>query len=178
MKTEMLRIGSADVILQDYEPGKGKIIISDDNSGYNFSYYWGAMGSPFKDFLKSINTGYFVHKLGPIDRGPICMRKTMKAVRKFLRDESGLPWYKFMDEQKELREKLSEIEKECGSADGFINSMYDLKYLISYCTYKKTEFDYAVDMLMSEPWHFIEHGEHPQNKWLADFHKKLKASIN
>ena len=41
---EHFRINSTDIILQDFNKGEGKIIISNDSFGYNFSYYWGAMG--------------------------------------------------------------------------------------------------------------------------------------
>jgi len=47
---ETIRIDTTDVILRDDAPGKGKIMISDDGWGYNFSYYWGAMGSGIKEF--------------------------------------------------------------------------------------------------------------------------------
>ncbi len=38
MKTTTFRIGCTDVILQDYELSKGKLIISNDNYGYHFGY--------------------------------------------------------------------------------------------------------------------------------------------
>ena len=34
------RLDYTDVILQDYEDGKGKIIISNDDRDINLSYYW------------------------------------------------------------------------------------------------------------------------------------------
>lgn len=179
METQILRIQSTDVILTDYEPGKGKIIISDDNYGYNFSYFWGAMGKgTLKEFLCDIDTGYFTGKLGPHGNGDINMKKTMKAVRRWWKEDSGIAWYQFQEEQKDLRYELRQMEQDVDSEGGFIHAMSSLKdNSLLRSSYKKSDFDFALDSLCSEPWYFIVNDEHRQNKWLSNFHQILKKEI-
>ena len=176
---KLLRIETTDVILNDYELGKGKIIISDDDYGYNFSYYWGAMGqSALSDFLQDIDTGYFVGKLGPHSGGEISMDKTMKVVRKWWKEESGIRWYEFKEEQKELREKFNIIQQETCDQQDFVYLMNELvnEFYFPYSNYKN-DFQSALDGLTTEPWHFIVLDEHKQNTWLSKFHLKLKDAL-
>jgi len=58
-----IRVGSADVMLQDFGKGKGKIVISDDRNNYTFSHIWNAMGeNGLAEFLTKIDEDYFVGK--------------------------------------------------------------------------------------------------------------------
>lgn len=178
MITQTLRIGSTDVILYDYEKNQGKIIISDDNFGYNFSYYWGSMGSDLKQFLLDINTSYFVGKLGPIERGHIDMKATMKNVRHWWKTESGIAWYQNMDEQKDLRLEFSIIEKCCNDEQDFVHRMSNISDAFYFPkTMFKSDFEDALEALSSEPWHHIECKEHKQNTWLKGFFTKLQNQL-
>lgn len=105
------KIEDADIILENYENGQGKIIISDLYNG-SFSYYWGSMGESIEEFLKSINSSYFADKLCS-NRFVFSGKKTAKEIRRYIREDMkyDLPWYKFQSGQKELRERLKEIER-------------------------------------------------------------------
>ncbi len=120
------KVDTADVILDDLGDGKGKIIISDGNWGYNFSYYWGSMGDSLTDFLCRINSSYFVGKLGPTKNGEINSKKTIRNIRKVLREEfnSHYPWYKYQEFQADLRSNLKDLEEEgFYGTDNFFHSM-------------------------------------------------------
>lgn len=183
MNTTQFRIGYTDVILNDYEIGKGKLIISDDNYGYNFAYYWGAMGDGYtlSTFLQKLNEGYFVGKLGTSSKGEIDMKKTMKSVREWWRTESGIKWYEYMDAQKELREVFKEIQNWYCDDRSFVDKMQNLtKDIDSVLFDRKGEYKYfkeALEGLESEPWYFIVYKEHEQNEWLRLFLPKLKNKL-
>ena len=182
---ENLRIETTDVILQDYEPGRGKIIISDDNYGYNFSYFWGAMGegSNLREFLCRINSSYFVNKLSSRTNGEFDSKRTFANVRKYIREEMSyeLPWYKAMEFQKEMRRELRNWEKDCGSEHEFVNHWDNfMKYTLDYYTiedrYDREQIESALTGIC-EPWHFIAHCPPRENIWLENFHKKLQKFL-
>lgn len=178
METKQLRIGSTDVILTDYEIGQGKIIISDDNYGYNFSYYWGSMGSDLNIFLKEINSSYFVNKLGPIERGGIDLKATMKNVRHYWKTECGISWYNYMDEQKTLRQELKIVETHSYDEQDFVRRMQSIDSAFYFRpSMFKSDFQEAVEQISCEPWHHIVCKEHPQNTWLEKFFVKLKQTL-
>lgn len=175
-----LRIGTTDVILNDYEPGKGKIIISDDDFGYNFSYYWGSMGKDsLKEFLSGVDIYYFVNKLGSHENGDIDMDKTMRAVRKFWKEDSGCKWYEFIEEQKELREKFNDLQKTCTSAHEFVDAMNNIDDNFYFSALKPlNNFQCALQLIKNEPWHFIQYEQHKHNRWLTKFFPLLKQAIS
>lgn len=183
METTQLRIGYTDVILQDYGLSKGKLIISDDNYGYHFGYYWGAMGETnnLSKFLQKLNPGYFVGKLSPFTKGDIDVKKTMKAVRDWWKNESGIKWYQYLELQKELRTEFKNIEETCSSEENFVNKINDIDKNINTLLFdfkgEYKDFKSAIKGLQSEPWWFIEHEEHPQNKFLRLFLPKLQAKL-
>jgi len=181
MTTENLNLGFTDIILIDYELGQGKIIISDTNWGYNFSYYWGAMGSTLKEFLCRINAGYFVKNLSTEDHGKINMKKTMAEVRKWWKKESGIHWWQYLDFQKELRWEFKRIESQSCSDENFIDMM---NYLNSSLPLHKIanrldreELEEAIKWLTAEPWNYIVYYESQQHIWLTNLHKKLKHTL-
>jgi len=94
---ETIRIGLTDVIFKDEGEGKGKIIVSNDDWGYNFSHYWGAMGDRnLKQFVSEINTSYFVDKLSVRRNGDLDVKKTFTNIRKRIREalsEEGFGWH-------------------------------------------------------------------------------------
>ena len=54
----LINIGLTDIVLQNFKDGQGKIIISNFDFDYNFSYYWGAMGenTNIEQFICQINS--------------------------------------------------------------------------------------------------------------------------
>jgi hypothetical protein len=96
-------INDTEVTLINEEFGKGQIIVSDINMGY-YQMYWGAMGQTIEDFIMSINGDYFTGKLlGHRSTQVFDVKKTFSTLRKFIRDELGLPWYKHLEFQRVLR---------------------------------------------------------------------------
>lgn len=174
-KIEKIVIDESSIYLEDYGHGKGKIIITEYN--LNYSTYWGSMGSTLKEFLKRINGDYFANKL--------CSKlysfdgkESVKNVRKYIRNELSydLPWYKFMDGQKELRQKLKELESCCSehewvySLPKIIDSLYcfDMNYD------DEKEFKEILKFAFTEPWQFIGEKESLEFRRLKKLHKNLK----
>jgi len=180
----VFKINNADVILDDQGDGKGKIIIADLNYGYNFSYYWGAMGNSLNDFLIRINSDYFADKLGPYTAGSINTRKTLTLIRKSLKEYfySEFPWYVEKDFQQHLRDELKAIEKE-----GFISDDHfmlimgrfgdDLNYYLINNEYDRKRAKEAIKCALNEPWYFINHDEHKEITYLKRFHSKLVKKL-
>lgn len=180
-----LRIESADVILNDMGNGHGKIIISDDNWGYNFSYYWGAMGNSLEDFLCKINTDYFIGKLGPHENGPVNPKKTITNIRKALNEYlySSYPWYKYPEFSAEIRHELRRMSSRgFDSVDDFFYRMDDfienLNYYLIDDKYDRESIESIMkDAINSELWYYIVYEPHREKLYLEQFHKKLKKAI-
>lgn len=180
------KIDTADVILNDLGDGQGKIIISDCNWGYDFSYYWGAMGTrTLVEFLTGIDTGYFVGKLGPHTHGEINSKKTLTSIRKGIKEYFGAeyPWYEEKEFQADLRDRLKQIGREgFYSPDHFINVMQDLVDDLDYYTINKTydreNIKSIFKSIFSEPWYYIVYDEHRENIYLKNFHAKLIKELN
>lgn len=179
---EHIKIGTTDVFLDDKGEGKGKITISDTEWDINCSFYWGSMGCSLKEFLLQINADYFEGKLNMGDHGIFDAKKSIKNVRKYIREEMEyqLPWYLYPSAQKELRERLKEIEDYCCSEEQFIDQMSNISDSI-YCYdlgYKEEkEFRGIIQELEQEPWHFIEKSPSEKSKWLKTFLPKLKKNL-
>lgn len=182
LKLKHLKIGTTDIFLDNKGEGKGKITISDTSMDYNFSHYWGAMGCDLEEFIQGINEYYFSSKLNPGDNGVFCPKSTMRNVRKFIKEELSyeLPWYSYLSAQKELRERLREIENACNDEKDFIDYMmsltddlmcYDLNYQ------DETDFKGIIKVLGQEPWSWIEKVESPKTVWLKEFLPKLKKGL-
>ena len=182
---EHISIDFIDIFLIDYQPGKGKIIVSDTSWGYNFSHYWGAMGenTALKEFLQQINSSYFVEKLSPRTNGDFDSKKTFRNFRKYIREEfsSELPWHKHMEFQKDLREEINNFEASCCSENQFVGDWdYFVKYNLNYHLidneYDRKEIESLFNNI-SEPWSFIEYKQPHEHIWLEKLHKKLKKKL-
>jgi len=180
------KIDNADVILSDLGEGQGKIIIADTSWGYNFSNYWGAMGMPLPDFLKKINADYFADKLGPHAEGEVNTKKTVKAIRRSLKEYfyNEYPWYKHMEFQQSLRDCLKKLEEdEILNVDHYMHSInnlvdYDLDYYLIKDEYdRKNIKDIMKSAVFSEPWYHLVYDEHRQITYLKKFHKKLVKEL-
>lgn len=175
------RIDSADIILNDLGDGKGKIIISDTSYGYDFSYFWGAMGNgSLADFLCRINSEYFTDKLGTTAKGEINTKQTLAAIRKGLKEHfyPSYPWYKNQEFQASLRASLKEMEEEgFVSPDHFFVCVDSMLGRLDYYSLESYERDDVKEILeravFSEPWHYLVYDEHFKNRYLMKLHKKL-----
>lgn len=103
-----LMINGVEVLLRDYEIGKGKIYVS-AGSDRSYSYYWGAMGGKLSDFLQKIDPGYFAMKLCPGGNSSVFSgRLTAKSLREQVKQI--LPWYEHMEFQKSVRAAIKQVE--------------------------------------------------------------------
>lgn len=183
---EILKIKTTDIIFQDFEYGRGKIIISDSSYGYNFSYFWGSMGSTLKEFLLSINSGYFVNKLSTRHQGGVCLKRTMRTIKKFIKVDIGLQWYEHMEFQKDMREKINEFIDEYSDEISPDYFGYKLEELVKSFDYDLIERGYTRDSIerdfkniwSGEWWHFLEYTTPQENIWLEKLHGKLKKVIS
>jgi len=185
---EHIRIGYTDIILQEFGDGKGKIIISDDDYGYDFSYYWGAMGkdTTLKSFLKKINSDYFVNKLSHNLKGPMNVRKTFVALRAYIQEcfQYELQWFEHIEFQRGFRKELRNFQKEVGCDTQFIQEIQDFHnrldfYLIKE-RYEQEKFEKLFKDIFSycEPWGFIVYDTHPEEVFLEKLHAKLKEELS
>ena len=179
------RLQGTDVILQDYEDGKGKIILSNDDYDYNLSYYWGSMGQGYNlsKFILKTNDGYLINKLGQRSNdGPINMKKTMSGVRKYIREETDWKWYYNKEADKELRDSLNNIQRCSGCHNEFIDLMQSLDVDFPKEGYKyhlyEDEFKNMIESLRCEPWYFILNDEPHVNVWLSKFIPELRKLLN
>jgi hypothetical protein len=175
MSLQHIKIKDTDIILQDFEFGGGKLIIS--NNQYDLSYTWGAMSTTLKEFLLRINSDYFVRNMTNVRHDPMCAKSTMKAIRKAIASE--LPWYKYMAFQKNLRMNLKifqsrYMDNEREFVDCFSDFHKELDYYLIEDKYDRKDVEGIFESICTqEPWHFIETTEHPQKKWLAILFKDL-----
>lgn len=176
-----IKIENTDVFLEDFEPNQGKITISDTH-GHNYSTYWGAMGSNICEFIIRINGQYFADKLlGSINSQVFDSKKTFKAVRRFIREEFCLPWYKHIEFQKQMRETLKDFESRCESENDFVSNWQghfidklDFYLIGDKYDRQSIESDFqSIDTV----WDFMETKYSPEYKWLIRFHTKLIKAI-
>lgn len=181
MGNTIFRIGTCDVVIQDYGDGRGKLILSDDDYDHNVSYYWGCMGEGYdlSKFIQKTSTEYLVRKLGKRDSdGPIDMKKTMRNVRKFIREETEWRFYMDTEADKELRRELNEIQSGSYDENNFIQLMSNINPVAWLDkSYYQTEWNDMIEQLKCEPWHFIQHSLPEVNVWLFKFIPKLQSYL-
>ena len=180
-----LRVEGTDVYLHEYGDGKGKLTIS-NTYGYNYSHYWGAMGESLSEFIKTINSEYFADKLLGYrnDSQQMDVKKTFTQLRKFFREEMDLPFYKHMEFQKDLREKLKDFQSDCedmNSQDYFVYNFFTsfinrLDYFLIDNRYNQREIEDSFKGIC-EQWHFIVTKPSDEYIWLMKFHKILKKHL-
>ena len=176
-------IGPTDVILINYNLGQGKIIISDDEYGYNFSHYWGSMGKcTLEEFISDVSFDYFINKLTTNPHGEIKIDETFAEIRRYWKEESGIKWYREMEFQKDFRFELRALQDSIYDDRHFVDTFSEFSsrldfYLIENEIDRK-EMKEAVKWLTSEPWNFIVQGESNENIWLKNFLGKLQNRIS
>lgn len=179
---KILKINQTDIFIEDFEKeGQGKITVSDPWMGA-FTYSWGAMGSKIEEFLMTINSDYFAGKLCR-ESYVFDAKTSVKNIRKYIRAELkyDLPYYKFPELQKELREELRSLE-ECSSSNEFVDVCFSLpeRLICIGATYREEkEFkDIISGMFKTEPWGFIGQKPSPEYIWLKQLHSDLKQVID
>lgn len=181
----ILSIGKTKIILEDKGKGQGQITIQDAKYG-NYEMYWGAMGdNKIAEFIEKINSHYFTSKLLKHRSGDVfCHKKTFAALRRYIRNDMNLPWYKHMFFQQDLREKLASFQERCVEYDSsqyFVDHFY---FFINDLNYNRIEDRWTRGYIESEfkeitePWHFIGTKESDEAKWLRQIHAKLKKGLN
>lgn len=176
----VIKIESADVFLDDRGGGKGKLTISDSFMGA-YNYFWGAMGGTLEEFISHINTSYFVNKLCSSSL-EFNAKLSARNIRKYIRTELSyeLPFWKFMQAQKEMRQMIKELES-CENANEFVDACLRLPDALDCCELsynEEKEFKGIIrGVFTSEPWHFIEESESREAIWLADLHSKIKVEL-
>lgn len=179
MNTTNLKIEGTDIILQDLEKGQGKIIIA-NTYGFNFSYFWGAMGSSLSEFILGIDSVYFCKNLlPPSDRGVLDAKGTFKNIRDHIKNEMYLPWYNEMEFQKSMRESLKEFQNECTEtqSEHFFVESWDR--FINNLDYYLLDDSNVEDSFkgICEHWHFIEKGPSEGEIFLQKLFPKLQKEI-
>jgi len=179
-----LEVEGVSIFLENFEKNQGKISIS----GYekNYSCYWGSMGGTIQEFITGINDDYFVSKLiGSRNTEVFNSKKTFSTLRKYIREEIGLPWYKHLDFQKNLREVLNDFQSLCDEVSSpseffvysfqheFINR---LQFYYIEDKYERERLEKSFNDI-NEQWYFIETTEGYESKWLRNLHKALKKYL-
>jgi len=178
-----IKIGKTKITLEDNGCSKGKIKIEDPDNGF-YETYWGAMGGSLKEFLCQINSYYFSDRLLGHKSGQIFdVKSTFREVRKFIREELDLPWYKHIEFQKNLREKINIFQEKCDDENSetyfvdffsfYLGTMLNFNLIDDRWERERVEEDFKI----SEPWHFIQTKESYESKWLKSIHGKIKNKI-
>lgn len=182
--TTFLQIGHTDVFLENQGEGRGQITVNDRERG-TYQSCWGAMGSSIEDFMLRINEHYFTSNLLGARNGQVFDAKgTFAEVRKFIREELDFPWYKHLEFQKDLREKLKNFQDNCEEINsdryfvesfGFnVGSMPNFYLIDDRYERERIEKDFNN---ISEPWHFITTKPSKESLWLQSLHTKIKKRI-
>ena len=175
------QIQTADIILENIENGKGKIIISDLNNG-SWSFFWGAMGESIENFIKSINSSYFADKLCN-NKFEFSAKQTAKEIRRYIREEMSyeLPWYKFRESQKELRKQIKKIEKSNSQYEALalIQDLPNSVYSCELSFKENNEFSKILeDMVSCEPCNFLQNDYSHEYKYLENLHAQIRLFLN
>jgi hypothetical protein len=172
-----IKLKHALIYIEDFTPGKGKIIVETNYGTY--SSYWGAMGSCLSEFIKRINSDYFAKNLVN-NMYVFCPKESVKELRGYIRNNSGLSWYQFTDQQKEMRLCIKDLEK-ASSEHEFVDICYRIPDSIS--THELSVIDqeffeeHMNNIFKNEPWHFIS--SKPSNEFLLmqKVHNELKTAL-
>lgn len=185
---EHIRIGQTDIMFEDTDTGRGKIVISDDEFGYSFSCCFGSMGkaTTLRDFIQSINSDYFVKSLSHKFKGPMNIKKTFANLRASIQEgfNGELKWYEHLEFQKDFRKKLKQLQKEISCDTEFVQKVQNFNTKLDfYLINGKKECNAMEDLFtsifrQSEPWRLIHYEIHPEDVFLSKLHKKLKETLS
>lgn len=175
---EKITIKETDIILDDLGESKGKIVVS--NHFTNSSTYWGAMGGSLVDFILSIDNDYFANRLCS-NRFEFNKKATFANVRRFIREEMDLPWYKEVNFQKDLRWDLNKFQENCYSEESFVNGWDSFINNLSYhnleCQSWESESIEKSFKGICEHWNFIGKTESQEYKFYLKLLPELKKEL-
>lgn len=179
-----IKIQNTDIFLEDFGDGKGKITIS-DTYGHNYSTYWGSMKDSLEEFICSTNSEYFANRLmGSESNYEMDVPATFANIRKYIREEIGLAWYQHLEFQKDMREKLSDFQRQCEDipsaqyfVDNFDRSFVNDLYFYSIDDRWKREDLESEFKAIDEVWNFIAEKKNRKYLWLEQLHAELKKHI-
>ena len=154
-------LGPTKVILEDFDLGKGNIIITQDGDAW--TYFWSAMGSSIADFLIGTNAPYFVNKLCR-NQNEFNAKKSVTKLRKAIRD--AFPFYYRMEEQKELRKLLKSIETAETDRD-FVSMTEALPNTFIDPFYTELQ------NLFTESWYYLDTSFTKEYQILTNIHKRI-----
>ena len=176
-----IKIENTDVFLEDFAKNQGKITLS-NTYGYNYSCYWGSMGSNLSKFICQINSEYFADKLmGAKSIYKIDVEATFKNLRKFIRDELYMPWYKETEFQKDMRGKINKFQENCDSAHYFVDHFYSFINDLDFSAIKNKYSSESIEKdfkNISEPWNLIIEKENDEYTFLYKIHSKIKEKLS
>lgn len=177
-------IDDSEISIENKGENKGRITVFNKQKG-SYEMYWGAMGGTIEEFLVRINSDYFTDKLlGKTSMQVFDCRGTFASLRKFIREDIGLPWYRYQEFQANLRENLNLFQERCqeyNSDKYFVDHFYD--YLCRYPSFYLIDDIYEQERIkkefksISEPWNFIQTKESDTTKWLKLLHVKIKKKL-
>lgn len=178
-----LRIQEIDVYLEDIRENAGKVTIS--GTDRNYSAQWGAMNGNLTEFLLKINSDYFASNLlGSRSSYAFNTKATFAEIRRYIREELDLPWYKHLAFQSTLRDSLNTFQE---SMKDYPDERYFVDNFNYYLTVRpdfhliddryeqkriKSDFE-----SLTEPWYFTQKSESEECKWLKSFHTKIKKAL-
>lgn len=176
------KIDNHNVFLISSETGKGRCAIN--GPYHNYSYYWGAMGCPLEEFLCNINSEYFAkNMIGYQKMYEIDIKATFATLRKYIKDELGLPFYNHQVFQKHMREVLRNFQQSCEelNSDTYFVETFHCNFIQRLDFYLVDNYDRETVRKnfegISEQWYFIQNKPSINYKWLMSFHNKLKKEL-
>lgn len=184
LQIQKLRVGDHFVYLEDLGPNQGKVIVT-SNSGQSWSYYWGAMGGDLKEFLCRINGDYFANNLIVAgNRGQLDVKRTFTEVRRFIREDLGVTYFKYKAFETDVRTRLRLFQQLCEEypsketfVTGFRSQFVDLLdfYLIGERSAEaRMEREFKG---LHEPWNFLVTKPSQEYKNLKRLHGRLVKAL-
>jgi len=162
------------VYLEDFEEGKGKIIVESFDNTY--SKYWGSMGkgSNISSFIARTSDSYFVGKLlGAKSEYRFCSKKTFRNLRQEIKER--LNWYEHTEFQKDMRDQINDFQQSVDSSDAFV-AMFSgfIEGLDYYLIDDRHQRSYVKEQLnIEECWYMIGETVTNEYKHLCKLHKQL-----
>lgn len=172
----------ADAILEDKGNGHGLIIIRSVGHGA-FSHYWSAMGCDLDKFIMHVNSDYFAGKLCDSSYTFDSIGST-RNLRRFIREDLSfdLPWWTYMDQQKEMREEIKALESTRNEHDfastcaDIPNRIFSSNELNDECDQRKWG-ELMHTIFCSSPWDFITTKPSKEYNFLIEVHAELKTVL-
>jgi len=180
MTTEYI-LSDAKVLLKDIDKGKGEIVVWNSH-GNNYSYFWGAMGSDIKTFIKQISADYLAGCfIGRAAFFEFDADATFKELRSFIKSELGLPFYKHMEFQKDMRVAIREFQNRCSSLNDFVHYWDSFIMRLDFTLIGDSRWEQeSVEKefkSISEPWHFGQTKHSREYYFIQKLHNELNQKL-